>query len=533
MRPEQDLEKLVKRLHFKASADLHERSISDALQAQAKSKQTKSALVKPNIWRIIMKSRIIKLAAAAVIVIGISVVGWFLSNPNAPESMSSFALLAKACAAEQTLFRSTAGITHIANEVILYPNQERDAGELLNDLESDVTEDKNISFIRSWLSYRWLPVYSLGADGQQREIKLDLANHADKAVVISDIAWFDSATGRFARVLKTGEQVLFANAYDGQFIYVAQKGPDGRVQVKKEAVTSEFQVPENPADFLGIAAGIKSSVPGEHYPPIQSVTTETLQDGTPVRTYKLGFPDPWGKVDTYFLFKINANTDVVGEIECVADGRTTHVHRRVIAETVNRPELSWNLSELSAGAMVKASTNVDTGTGANLVTIQQMAQRANVPVYVFGKEPSWTSDRKIYDLPDQMSALARIFSSTYRAKDGRDITLTQGETFKRYFSALLAKNQETGETIPWTYESTNGFKAIHQSDKEGEMWWTEFALKTSGFEPHANRIGYILMSPAKTFLVLAINGPVSDEELHNLVDSLILADEYVPSSTQN
>lgn len=74
MRPAEDIEKLVKRLNFKASVDLHERTISDALQAQAKSKKKKSALARPKIWRIIMKTKITKLATAAVIVL-IAVVG--------------------------------------------------------------------------------------------------------------------------------------------------------------------------------------------------------------------------------------------------------------------------------------------------------------------------------------------------------------------------------------------------------------------------------------------------------------------------
>jgi hypothetical protein len=333
-------------------------------------------------------------------------------------------------------------------------------------------------------------------------------------------------------VLRTGNQVLFANAYDGESIYVANKGPDGVLQINREAVTGDFQVPNNPADFLGIAAGIKGSVPGEHYPPIQDVTTETLEDGTQVRVYKLGFTDPWGKVDTYFLFKINTNTDVIGEIECVVDGKTTRVHRRVVAETVDRPELSWNLSDLSAGATEQTSVNISTGTGANIVTVKQMAQRATSVVYVFAKDPSWIDDCKIYDLPDEASPPARFFSATYHAKDGRDIVLTQGESFNRYFAATFRKFQELGETVSWTYESENGFKALHQSDKEGEMWWTEFALKSAGFEPRANRVGYILMSPAKTFLVLAINGPISEQELQGLVDSLIPAEEYVPSSVQ-
>jgi len=80
--------------------------------------------------------------------------------------------------------------------------------------------------------------------------------------------------------------------------------------------------------------------------------------------------------------------------------------------------------------------------------------------------------------------------------------------------------------VSWTYESENGFKLMHQNDKSTEMWWTEFALKSSGFEPAANRVGYILMSPAKTFLVLAINGPISEQELYGLVDSLIPAHQY-------
>jgi hypothetical protein len=64
------------------------------------------------------------------------------------------------------------------------------------------------------------------------------------------------------------------------------------------------------------------------------------------------------------------------------------------------------------------------------------------------------------------------------------------------------------------------------------MYWTEFALKSAGFEPRTNRVGYILMSPAKTFLTLAINGPISEQELQSLVDSLIPAEEYLHSSSQ-
>jgi hypothetical protein len=529
---ERQFENLVRGIKFDDKPDYEHRDKLEQDLLAAMAKQTRHKEQSFKIWRTIMNSRITKLTAAAAVLILIAIVGWLSTQPGSPQPISSFTLLARASAAERMLFNSVAGITHIANEIILYPGQEHDVGKLLNDLESDVTQDKNIAFIKSWLSWQWIPVYSLGADGQKREIKLDLAKHTDKAITVSDLIWYDAVTGRFARVLKTGEQVLFANAYDGEFIYIANEGPDGVLQIEREAVTSEFRVPENPADFLGIAAGIKGAVLMEHYPPIQDVATETLEDGTAVRVYTMGFTDPWGKIDTYFVFKINTKTDVIDEIECVVKGKTTCVHQRLIAETVDSPELSWNLSELTTSLTESTIVNVEASAGANLVTIQQMVQRVTSPVYIFSADPSWTNDRKVYDLPDEMSAPARIFSATYRAKDGRDIVLTQGESFNRYFTTVFG-NRSGQPVLSWTYESENGFKALHQGDKEGEMWWTEFALKSAGFEPRANRVGYILMSPARTFLVLAINGPISDQELKDLVDSLIPAEEYVDSSDQN
>lgn len=68
MKPAEKIEKLIKRLHFKASAEMHDRTINDALEAQAKSKKTQSAAPQPNLWRIIMKNNITKLAAAASII---------------------------------------------------------------------------------------------------------------------------------------------------------------------------------------------------------------------------------------------------------------------------------------------------------------------------------------------------------------------------------------------------------------------------------------------------------------------------------
>ncbi len=482
------------------------------------------------IWRNIMNSRITKLSAAAAVLILIAVLGWFYSNPDSARQISSLTLLSRASAAEKTLFIGQKGVVHIVNEIIMYPQSESDTSALLDELEADTTQDRNVAFIKSWLSYQWLPVYSLDSDGELHEQKLKIAKHIDKIIIVSDLSWYDPVTGYFARVLKTGDDILFANSYDGQFVYLANKEPAGILKIEQDAVTQKFKIPENPADFLGIAAGIKGTVPAKHYPPIKDVTSETLNDGTPARVYKLGFTDAWGKTDSYFLFKVDVDTEIIDEVECVFEGTTTRLHHRTVAETVDSPELSWNLSELNTSAAKQTDVNIDAGEGADTVTIEQIIHRATYPVYIFAKAPSWTNKCLIYDLPDEASVQARMFCVTYSSKDSRDIALTQGETFNRYFTATFGKIQELGEEIPWMYESEDGFKVLHQDDKQTEMWWTELALKSSGFEPHDNRVGYILKSPVGTYLVLAINGPVSEQELRGLVDSLIPAEEYIPTT---
>jgi outer membrane lipoprotein-sorting protein len=71
MRPTDNINRLIKKLQLKASAYLDRRVLGDFDIALAESEKTESADAKPNRWRIIMKSPITKLAAAAVIIIAV------------------------------------------------------------------------------------------------------------------------------------------------------------------------------------------------------------------------------------------------------------------------------------------------------------------------------------------------------------------------------------------------------------------------------------------------------------------------------
>jgi len=83
MRPAEDIDKLIKKLRYKAGAETHERVLGNVLRALDESEKQKSGVTAPNIWRTIMKSPITKLAAAAVIIVGVLTVMHFAGSPFA------------------------------------------------------------------------------------------------------------------------------------------------------------------------------------------------------------------------------------------------------------------------------------------------------------------------------------------------------------------------------------------------------------------------------------------------------------------
>ena len=73
MRPADKINDLIKKLQLKASADLDKRIHDEISMVLTEQDKTKSAVTQPNIGRTIMKSRIAKSAAAAVIFVAVLV----------------------------------------------------------------------------------------------------------------------------------------------------------------------------------------------------------------------------------------------------------------------------------------------------------------------------------------------------------------------------------------------------------------------------------------------------------------------------
>jgi len=102
MRSQDNIEESIKKkLSFTAGTELHDRILNDVLNAQEKSKKTKSAATEPRIGRIIMKSSITKLAAAALIIIAIVLATNFM-NESIP-TVSAQEVLAQATKAVANL----------------------------------------------------------------------------------------------------------------------------------------------------------------------------------------------------------------------------------------------------------------------------------------------------------------------------------------------------------------------------------------------------------------------------------------------
>ena len=129
MRPSDNINELIKKLQLKASADLDKRVHDDISAALTESEKTKSVQPEPNIWRIIMKSRITKLAAAAAITI--IVLGgitfwpnsgpdngkWWLGPPAAwgQEIMEALDTIKGITCREQTIWIATDGSKHTSS----------------------------------------------------------------------------------------------------------------------------------------------------------------------------------------------------------------------------------------------------------------------------------------------------------------------------------------------------------------------------------------------------------------------------------
>ncbi|MGA2172326.1 MAG: hypothetical protein ABSG82_04850 [Sedimentisphaerales bacterium] len=530
---EKKLEELMSKMTFDDKPDYRHRDKleQELLAAFARRQwQQERQSRQTGVWRAIMQNRPMRLVAAAAVIAVVGLSSWAIFHHDVTAPITSMELLAKAQAAEKTLFAKT-GIVHLVSEITVYPTTNKGAEliEKLGDTKKSAEEVNKINheIFSQWL-VTWLPISSLKANGWPEMSRIKLSEGAQQAYIIQDESWYDAATGRFARVMETDGNIIFANSYDGSFVYQSESMNNGTIKMKSEAIAANFKAPDNPAEFLGLTAGVQQCLDEKCLrQPVQAVTNDVLTDGTKVTVYKAGFTGVMGEQsNTYYLFKVRQSDEIVAEIEYITNGKPQIIIRRALSESVEKPEFSWNLAEISSKELAAQSPSpvtVASDIAIPNISVRDMAERASFDTYIFATDPNWTQQRMLVDVLDTMSAPKRMFVAIYKAQDKRDVIVAQSETHNKYFASITKQIEAAGKMIPKTIYP-NGCKLWENPGPVA--WWTDLTLRSSGIEPAANRSGYIIETPSETRLIVAINGQLTKEELDGLINSLIPAKDY-------
>lgn len=84
MKPREKIEKLIKKMRYEATSEAYNKTLGNFLKEADKHKKQKSVSIQSNIWRIIMKSRITKIATATVIILVVVLLINFLNKAVTP-----------------------------------------------------------------------------------------------------------------------------------------------------------------------------------------------------------------------------------------------------------------------------------------------------------------------------------------------------------------------------------------------------------------------------------------------------------------
>jgi hypothetical protein len=226
-------------------------------------------------------------------------------------------------------------------------------------------------------------------------------------------------------------------------------------------------------------------------------------------------------VDAYWLVTIRSDNNAIEKMEWFAQGKSLMVVRHGKTKPGQGPSMGWDLTgipKLSIGKTAIAGPAILPDMVIPDVTVEQMVKKAEFTTYVFSKSPSWAGDRQITDIFDVASPPHRMFLTTYRAKDSRHVVFMQSFSYNKMLGPMV----KMGKLI---YTSPSGVKVWSGPRDE---WLAKILLQSAKASikdgPAKELTGYVLETPVGTFPALAINGKLSEDELHSLIDAAIPAD---------
>ncbi|MFH1616129.1 MAG: hypothetical protein ABIG61_13715 [Planctomycetota bacterium] len=430
MKPADNIHKLIKKLQIEPGLDMDRKVHIRITKALEKWKKTKPAGSKPNIWRTIMKSRITKLAAAAVIIIAILI------------GINQFG-------------GSIGGGSVVWADVLKQISEFRPyVCKMTFDYDGDRPSD----------------IYTVMymSRSRRREIR-------DEGRLIQV---FDMSQ-RPVRILTLYPEQKFARE-----TLLLDRGPT-----------------KDP-DMLRIIAGR------------QNGTEEDLGlakiDGKTVRVFHS--PDKYNE----FTVWIDVKTSLPERVEI----RQPTSNRMIIMEEFEFDvEFDESLFETTAPEDY-AADRVEMAGKESLIKQEDLAEKADFEAYVLSTRPTWTKEPRVMEVSNVMGIGDDIYMTFAVADDGRHVVLMQSQMM----SKMLLSKIRTGELV---YTSSNGLKVYRGGP---EKWYSNILLESVGNilpdKPSPDRTGCAIESPSGAVILIAINGPISDDELFDAVESLVPAKEY-------
>ena len=128
MRPAENIEKLIKNIDIDTNAKTDNAVLGDVIEAFEKSKGKKTSATEQNIWRIIMKSRITKLAVAAVIIVAV-ILGLTITDGPDIASVAWSEVIEKVEQIPALTFDMTTEISYPGNKAISIQSENYVAGD--------------------------------------------------------------------------------------------------------------------------------------------------------------------------------------------------------------------------------------------------------------------------------------------------------------------------------------------------------------------------------------------------------------------
>lgn len=409
-------------------------------------------------------------------------------------------LYAQAWAAERAMFAGDA-IVHLTNRIIVKS-----------------VSDPNLA------EGRWFFFVSVDAGGRIHNNRLNLGGKPGEESVVAEDSWYDPGERRFVRLFSMGGRPIYANSYEGGTVFSLEPGKEGRLELSAKPVSAGFRLPENPAPFLGLLGGMQEPSKDQDALVVSEVQSVRLADGAPARVIR--FVSRLDSLkETGFQLTVRDSDKSVAAMEWVIKGESLFTIQRVAVEKVPDSQIDWKLRDAqSRAAASPAPTAISIIADALVsdVSVESMRQDVDFEPYLFAANPVWTTKREIISAISPADPPKRFIMVVYVAQDQRHVVLSQSRMWN---SGLGPRTAKSGKLV---YESPAGVK-VWSGDKD--KWLAEIMLMSArgstGVAPSADRTGYVLEAPGGVFPLLAINGQLTNDELHTLVDSLIPARRYL------